>query len=183
VDRDFVAQAPNRCRVADFTHVAAFATFAGVVYVVYVVDTFSRRVVGWSAATSKETRLVLDALEMALLQRNRYQHPHRKGKLKHHSDAGAQYTSFAPAEHLDRARIAASVGRFPAVHSAAMTNVPAHRGHSARPKRQVRPLASQSWSSRTAVSYIHRPGPARSSGDAACGSRLSESAACQSRIA
>jgi Integrase core domain. len=134
VDRDFVAQAPNRCRVADFTHVAAFATFAGVVYVVYVVDTFSRRVVGWSAATSKETRLVLDALEMALLQRNRYQHPHRKGKLKHHSDAGAQYTSFAPAEHLDRSRIAASVGMFPAVHSAAMTNVPAHRGHSARSK-------------------------------------------------
>ncbi|MFF1668046.1 IS3 family transposase, partial [Streptomyces sp. NPDC058258] len=64
VDRDFVAPAPNRCWVADFTHVA---TFAGVVYVAFVVDTFSRRIVGWSAATSKETRLVLDALEMAFV--------------------------------------------------------------------------------------------------------------------
>ncbi|MEJ8639987.1 IS3 family transposase [Streptomyces sp. MS2.AVA.5] len=63
VDRDFVAPAPNRCWVADFTHVT---TFAGVVYIAFVVDTFSRRIVGWSAATSKETRLVLDALDMAL---------------------------------------------------------------------------------------------------------------------
>jgi putative transposase len=107
VDRDFVAPAPNRCWVADFTHVA---TFAGVVYVAFVVDTFSRRIVGWSAATSKETRLVLDALEMALWQRDRDQHPHQKGELIHHSDAGSQYTSFALAEHLDRAGIAASIG-------------------------------------------------------------------------
>jgi transposase InsO family protein len=71
VDRDFVAPAPNRCWVADSTHVA---TFAGVVYVAFVVDTFSRRIVGWSAATSKETQLVLDALEMALWQRDRDQH-------------------------------------------------------------------------------------------------------------
>ncbi|MFF3000657.1 IS3 family transposase [Streptomyces sp. NPDC057950] len=107
LDRDFVAPAPNRCWVADFTHVA---TFAGVVYVAFVVDTFSRRIVGWSAASSKETRLVLDALEMALWQRNRDQHPHTEGELIHHSDAGSQYTSFALAEHLDRAGIAASVG-------------------------------------------------------------------------
>ncbi|GAA2282330.1 hypothetical protein GCM10010145_61370 [Streptomyces ruber] len=63
VDRDFVAGAPNRCWVADFTHVK---TWAGVVYVAFVVDTFSRRIVGWSAATVKETVFVLDALEMAL---------------------------------------------------------------------------------------------------------------------
>ncbi|WP_326756765.1 IS3 family transposase [Streptomyces hirsutus] len=107
VDRDFVAAAPNRFWVADFTHVA---TFAGVVYVAFVVDTFSRRIVGWSAATSKETRLVLDALEMALWQRDRDQHPHEQGELIHHSDAGSQYTSFALAEHLDRAGIAASIG-------------------------------------------------------------------------
>ncbi|MFE4688152.1 IS3 family transposase [Streptomyces sp. NPDC056721] len=93
--------------VADFTHVA---TFAGVVYVAFVVDTFSRRIVGWSAATSKETRLVLDALEMALWQRDRDQHPYQRGRLIHHSDAGSQYTSFALAEHLDRAGIAASIG-------------------------------------------------------------------------
>jgi putative transposase len=51
LDRDFVATAPNRCWVADFTHIA---TWAGVVYVAFVVDTFSRRIVGWSASTSKE---------------------------------------------------------------------------------------------------------------------------------
>ncbi|MFD1313901.1 IS3 family transposase, partial [Streptomyces kaempferi] len=107
LDRKFVASAPNRCWVADFTYVS---TWSGVVYVAFVVDTFSRRIVGWSAATSKETRLVLDALEMALWQRDRDQHPHRKGELIHHSDAGSQYTSFALAEHLDRAGIAASIG-------------------------------------------------------------------------
>jgi putative transposase len=107
LDRDFVAPAPNRCWVADFTHVA---TWSGVVYVAFVVDTFSRRIVGWSAATSKETRLVLDALEMALWQRDRDQQPHVRGALIHHSDAGSQYTSFTLAEHLDAAGIAASIG-------------------------------------------------------------------------
>ncbi|MFF8196712.1 IS3 family transposase [Streptomyces bobili] len=108
VDRDFVAPAPNRCWVADFTHVT---TFAGVVYVAIVVDTFSRRIVGWSAATSKETRLVLDALEMALWQRDRDQHPSCFNKLvlQRPVESG-QYTSFALAEHLDRAGIAASIG-------------------------------------------------------------------------
>ncbi|MEU2251090.1 IS3 family transposase [Streptomyces sp. NPDC019224] len=107
VDRDFVATAPNRCWVADFTHVA---TWTGVVYVAFVVDTFSRRIVGWSAATSKETQLVLDALEMALWQRDRDEHPYVRGELIHHSDAGSQYTSFKLAEHLDAAGIAASIG-------------------------------------------------------------------------
>nr|WP_102922492.1 DDE-type integrase/transposase/recombinase [Streptomyces noursei] len=63
LDRDFVAVAPNRCWVADFTHVK---TWAGIAYVAFVVDTFSRRIVGWSAATVKETGFVLDALAMAL---------------------------------------------------------------------------------------------------------------------
>ncbi|WP_189702467.1 IS3 family transposase, partial [Streptomyces chromofuscus] len=107
VDRDFVALAPNRCWVADFTHVT---TFAGVVYVAFVVDTFSRRIVGWSAAASKETRLVLDALEMALWQRDRDGLTYIRRELIHHSDAGSQYTSFALTEHLDRAGIAASIG-------------------------------------------------------------------------
>lgn len=107
VDRDFVANAPNRCWVADFTHVA---TFSGVVYVAFVVDTFSRRIVGWSASTTKQTRLVLDALDMGLWQRDRDQHPYLPGKLIHHSDAGSQYTSFTLAEHLEKADIAASIG-------------------------------------------------------------------------
>lgn len=85
-------------------------TWAGVVYVAFAVDTFSRRIVGWSAATMKETVFVLDALEMALWQRGRDQHPICPGELIHHSDAGAQYTSFRLAEHLDRVGIAASIG-------------------------------------------------------------------------
>ncbi len=107
LDRDFVAAAPNRCWVADFTHVK---TWAGVVYVAFVVDTFSRRIVGWSAATVKETVFVLDALEMAVWRRDRDQHPVQPGELIHHSDAGSQYTSFRLAEHLDAAGIAASIG-------------------------------------------------------------------------
>ncbi|WP_326589267.1 IS3 family transposase [Streptomyces brevispora] len=107
VDRDFVAAAPNRCWVADFTHVK---TWAGVVYVAFVVDTFSRRIVGRSAATVKETVFVLDALEMAIWQRDRDEQPVRPGELIHHSDAGSQYTSFRLAEHLDAAGIAASIG-------------------------------------------------------------------------
>lgn len=107
VDRNFVATAPNRCWVADFTHIA---TFAGVVYIAFVVDTFSRRIVGWSASMSKETQLVLDALDMGLWQRDREGRPPVPGELVHHSDAGSQYTSFRLAEHLDAARIAASIG-------------------------------------------------------------------------
>ncbi|PWG15541.1 IS3 family transposase [Streptomyces sp. V2] len=107
VDRDFVAAAPNRCWVADFTHVK---TWSATVYVAFVVDTFSRRIVGWSAATVKETVFVLDALEMAVWQRDRDQRPVQPGELIHHSDAGSQYTSFKLAEHLDAAGIAASIG-------------------------------------------------------------------------
>ncbi|MFB7501470.1 IS3 family transposase [Streptomyces sp. NPDC056161] len=108
LDRDFVAAAPNRCWVADFTHVK---TWSATVYVAFVVDTFSRRIVGWSAATVKETVFVLDALEMAIWQRDREQQPIRPGELIHHSDAGSQYTSLRLAdEHLDAAGIAASIG-------------------------------------------------------------------------
>ncbi|MFK4540460.1 transposase InsO family protein [Streptomyces tendae] len=106
VDRGFV-DAPKRCWVADLTHVA---TWASVVYVALVVDIFSRRIVGWSAATSKETQLVLDALEVALWQRARDECPYVRGELVHDSDAGSQYTSFKLAEHRDAAGIAASIG-------------------------------------------------------------------------
>ncbi|MFI5572538.1 IS3 family transposase, partial [Streptomyces sp. NPDC051740] len=97
VDRDFVAGAPNRCWVADFTHVK---TWAGVVHVAFVVDTFSRRIVGWSAATVKETVFVLDALEMAIWQRDRDQHPVQPGELIHHSDAGSQGGFNRSLQHL-----------------------------------------------------------------------------------
>jgi putative transposase len=61
--RDFTAARPNQRWVADFTYVA---TWSGIVYVAFVVDVFSRAIVGWSAATSKRAELVLDALDMAL---------------------------------------------------------------------------------------------------------------------
>ena len=61
VRRQFAAGAPNRLWVADFTHVS---TWAGTVYVAFAIDVFSRRIVGWSASMSKETNLVLDAIDM-----------------------------------------------------------------------------------------------------------------------
>jgi putative transposase len=88
--RDFNASHPNERWVADFTYVA---TWSGVVYVAFVVDVFSRAIVGWSA-TTKRAKLVLGALDMARWRRDRAGTPAGPG-LVHHSDAGSQYTSFA----------------------------------------------------------------------------------------
>lgn len=74
-----------------FTYIA---TWSGIVYVAFVVDVYSRAIVGWSAATAKRAKLVLDALDMALWRRDRAGTPAGAG-LVHHSDAGSQYTSFA----------------------------------------------------------------------------------------
>jgi putative transposase len=106
VGRDFTAPAPNRRWVADFTYVAAWC---GIVYVAFVADIYSRAIVGWSAATHKRAKLVLDALQMALWRRDRDGRPAGPG-LVHHSDAGSQYTSFAFAAHLIEAGIDASIG-------------------------------------------------------------------------
>ncbi|AXI84566.1 IS3 family transposase [Streptomyces sp. ETH9427] len=106
LQRDFTASRPNERWVADFTYVA---TWSGIVYVAFVVDVFSRAIVGWSAATSKRAKLVLDALDMALWRRNRAGTPAGLG-LVHHSDAGSQYTSFAFTAHLIEAGIDASIG-------------------------------------------------------------------------
>ncbi|MBQ1090692.1 IS3 family transposase [Streptomyces sp. B93] len=96
----------NERWVADFTYVA---TWSGIVYVAFVVDVFSRAIVGWSVATSKRAKLVLDALDMALWRRDRAGTPAGPG-LVHHSDAGSQYTSFAFTAHLIEAGIDASIG-------------------------------------------------------------------------
>jgi transposase InsO family protein len=105
VKGNFVASAPNRCWVADFTYVQAYR---GTVYVAFVVDTFSRRIIGWSAATSKAAPLVLGAPEMGSWQRDRA--GRERGGLIHHSDAGSQYTSFRLAAHPAGENIAASIG-------------------------------------------------------------------------
>jgi putative transposase len=106
VDRDFTAEAPNRLWVADFTYVM---TWSGVVYVAFVIDAFSRRIVGWKADTSMKTSLVLDTLEMALWSRDRDGIALAAGMV-HHTDAGSQYTSFAFTSRLIDAGVDASVG-------------------------------------------------------------------------
>ena len=106
VDRDFTAPAPNRLWVADFTYVA---TWSGMVYVAFIFDVFSRRIVGWRAATSMTTDLVLDTLEMAIWARARDGVSDLTG-LVHHTDAGSQYTSFAFTERLIEAGVDPSVG-------------------------------------------------------------------------
>jgi len=97
LNRDFTALAPNRRWVADFTYVA---TWSGIVYVAFVVDIYSRAIVGWSAATHKRASLVLDALQMALWRRDRSGHPAGPG-LIHHSDAGSQGGFNRSSQHLD----------------------------------------------------------------------------------
>lgn len=106
LDRDFTAAAPNTRWVADFTYVRASAGF---VYVAFVIDCFSRAIVGWHAATTKTTPLVTTALRMALWRRDRAGNRVGDG-LVHHSDAGAQFTSVSFAETLGLEGIAASIG-------------------------------------------------------------------------
>ncbi|MFB7532930.1 IS3 family transposase [Streptomyces sp. NPDC056178] len=106
LDREFVAPAPNRTWVADFTHVAAWA---GVISRSSWIRSPAASS-GWSASMSKQTQLVLDAVDMGLWQRDRDGLSPALGELVHHSDAGSQYTSFRLAEHLDAAQIAASTG-------------------------------------------------------------------------
>jgi putative transposase len=105
VKRQFMAGAPNRLWVADFTYVA---TWAGTVYTAFAIDVFSRKIVGWSCSMSKETDLVLDSIDMGLHQRD-YQ-TDGEDKLIHHSDAGSQYTSFRFTRHLIDSGIDASIG-------------------------------------------------------------------------
>ncbi|MAP63062.1 MAG: hypothetical protein CMH34_04820 [Microbacterium sp.] len=96
LERDFSAEAPNRRWVADFTYVR---TWAGFVYVAFVIDCFSRTIVGWYASTSKTTPLVTTALRMGLWRRDRAGHPAGDG-LVHHSDAGSQGGFNWSSQHL-----------------------------------------------------------------------------------
>jgi putative transposase len=107
VNRDFTATAPNTCWVADFTYCR---TWAGFVYVAFIVDVFAQRIVGWHAGTDKRTDLVLTPLRIALWDRDRHGTPVEPGQLLHHSDAGSQYTSVRFTEHLALDGIAPSIG-------------------------------------------------------------------------
>jgi transposase InsO family protein len=101
VQRNFTATRPNQLWVADLTYVA---TWSGFVYVAFVIDVFSRVIVGWRASRSLRTDLALDALEQAIHSRGTPQ------GLIHHSDRGVQYLSIRYTERLVEAGIEPSVG-------------------------------------------------------------------------
>jgi putative transposase len=100
--RDFTAAAPNTRWVADLTEIA---TWAGRVYGAFVIDCFSRFIVGWRLADHMRTDLPLDALEMALWQRQVH-----KGQTVHHSDHGSQYLSIRYTATLSAAGVNCSAG-------------------------------------------------------------------------
>jgi putative transposase len=101
VKRDFTPEAPDRLWVADITYVR---TWEGWLYLSFVLDAYSRRIVGWSMANNLETDLVLDALNMAIY--NRRPQP----GLIHHSDRGSQYTSVEFGSRLKEAALLPSMG-------------------------------------------------------------------------
>ena len=103
VKRDFTAEAPDRLWVGDFTYLR---TWEGRMFFAFVIDVFSRMIVGWQLAGHMRTSLVLDALRMALGTRQ----PGADFQLVAHTDAGSQYTSTDYTQLLDDHRVLASVG-------------------------------------------------------------------------
>lgn len=102
VKRDFTATAPNQLWVTDLTYVP---TWAGVAYVCFIVDAFSRMIVGWRVAGHMRTTMVLDAIEMA-----RWSRGTTLPGLRCHSDAGAQFTSIRYGERLAEIGATPSIG-------------------------------------------------------------------------
>jgi putative transposase len=103
VDRQFTVTAPNRLWVADLTYVR---TWAGMTYAAFVMDAYSRRILGWQTSTTLRTDLALDALEMALWTRRKED----VNDVIHHSDRGVQYLSIRYTERLAEAGAVTSVG-------------------------------------------------------------------------
>jgi transposase InsO family protein len=103
VNRQFQAPRPNALWVSDFTYVT---TWAGFVYVAFVIDTYARRIVGWRVSRSAHAGFVLDALEQAIADRR----PVAGAGLVHHSDRGVQYVSIKYTERLAEAGLVPSVG-------------------------------------------------------------------------
>jgi putative transposase len=102
VKRNFAAAAPNKVWAADITYVH---TQEGFLYLAFILDVYSRKVVGWSMATHLRTELVVDALEMALWRRK------PDAGLIHHTDRGSQYTALSFGKRLEEAGIVPSMGR------------------------------------------------------------------------
>jgi len=102
VKRDFTATGPNQLWVTDLTFVP---TFAGIAYVCFIIDAFSRMIVGWRAAPHMRTEMVLDAIEMA-----RWSRGTNLAGLRCHSDAGSQFTSLRYGERLAEIGAVPSIG-------------------------------------------------------------------------
>ncbi len=102
VDRNFTAAAPDRLWTADITYLR---TDEGFLHLAFVLDVYSRRIVGWSMASHLRTELVVDALEMAVWRRK------LAAGLVHHSDRGAQYTALSFGKRLEEVGIVPSMGR------------------------------------------------------------------------
>jgi len=102
VKRQFKAERPNQLWVADFTFVSTWQGFA---YVAFIVDVYSRFIVGWRVSRHMRTDFILDALEQAIYARKPQRH-----QLIHHSDRGSQYLSIRYSERLGEAGIEPSVG-------------------------------------------------------------------------
>ncbi len=100
VRRDFTATCPDKLWVADITYVP---TWAGFLYLAVVLDVWSRRIVGWAMATTLHTQVVLDAMNMAVTQR-------QPRSVVHHSDHGCQYTSIAFGQRCKEAGVQPSMG-------------------------------------------------------------------------
>jgi putative transposase len=100
--RDFVADRPNRVWLADITYIP---TLEGFLYLAFILDTHSRRIVGWSMDSHMRTELVVDALEMAVWRRK------PSAGLVHHSDRGVQYTAISFGKRLAEVGIVPSMGR------------------------------------------------------------------------
>jgi putative transposase len=100
--RDFVAAQPNRVWLADITYIP---TREGFLYLAFILDTHSRRIVGWSMDSNMRTKLVVAALEMAIWRRK------PSAGLVHHSDRGVQYTAISFGKRLEEVGIVPSMGR------------------------------------------------------------------------
>jgi len=103
VNREFRVERPNALWVVDFTYVH---TWAGFVYVAFVIDAYARRIVGWKVSTSATASFVLDALEHAIHARR----PGPEDGLIHHSDRGVQYLAMNYTQRLAEANLVPSVG-------------------------------------------------------------------------
>ena len=106
--RNFVAAAPNKIWTADITYIH---TWEGFLYLAFILDVYSRRVVGWSMATHLRTELVVDALEMALWRDGPLEAKPRRWSDPPHGSRGAIYTALSFGKKLKEAGIVASMGR------------------------------------------------------------------------